>query len=559
MKAHLHAPAQRLQQGVVSVIALLFLVSVVVFILMQSLSRSGSKALESQQYFDSVAALAAAESGRELAIANLSGAAAQGDTVFNQSCASYSSNNTIYDLGQNTTFKYLNAVQSDSSVCTIRVMGSAGNAKRTLESKANLTYVVGTAGYGTAPTLELHNPYNTAATAVFNLAWRRQGSTGQSPPGGQADATPCNDCGLQWNLESSSGLNSVGSLGSSLPVEPNLTSYAKVSQTLSSPRNYAEVGLVLGGFTKVDYPKLIGNYSAKSQTTNTAAGSTLDSTGTVTIGEAKGWCNRGADTLVFGVSGRGDDAKDQAVNIKGEFTDLRFNTEGTPAQRYPMKKVVHYPNINGSTPNAFGDVFSEIWYAYNPPAKLAPKNSTNTLDSMLTKVSSVLSDAEYNDLLPITLENQYHTTVATLKAAVGGRIFTSETSLTDLKIGPEGTILKVYSGSGDFAGESKDALGQSIHTRVTSFSKNAFTVSKPSISNLNSSVVCGGICALFDTPSSNAAKAATSFSLRRSAESTTQQWAGGFLCLSGVDPKNIRAISNSSLRVQQWHEVLNGE
>ena len=61
MKAHLHAPAQRLQQGVVSVIALLFLVSVVVFILMQSLSHSGSKALESQQYFDSTAALALAE------------------------------------------------------------------------------------------------------------------------------------------------------------------------------------------------------------------------------------------------------------------------------------------------------------------------------------------------------------------------------------------------------------------------------------------------------------------------------------------------------------------
>ena len=104
MKAHLHAPAQRLQQGVVSVIALLFLVSVVVFILMQSLSRSGSKALESQQYFDSTAALALAESGRELAVTSIANAVSADDTQFLTSCSSYASSSPIA-MGRGT-FQY---------------------------------------------------------------------------------------------------------------------------------------------------------------------------------------------------------------------------------------------------------------------------------------------------------------------------------------------------------------------------------------------------------------------------------------------------------------------
>jgi hypothetical protein len=489
MKALLHAPAQRLQQGVVSVIALLFLVSVVVFILMQSLSRSGSKALESQQYFDSTAALALAESGRELAVASIANAVNANDTQFLTSCSSYASSSPIA-MGRGT-FQYSPSTTAPtSSLCPVRVTGTVGQAHRTLESKINLSYQVGTGGYGTDITMALNNPYSVPAAAVFNLAWRRQGSTGASPSGGQAVASACilPECGMQWNLESSSGLPSVGSLGTSLSVGGGAS--VPVHQTLDTARNYAEVGLILGGFSVA--PTRIGSYSDSKETANTQNQNTTS--GTTTSGQAKGWCND-ADTLVFGVSGRGDD------NTAAAFSSVVFNTAGNPAQPIPMTWVSHYPNTDGSSANMFGDVFSEIWYTYNPRASMTSASSSGTT---------------------ITVN-----------------------STTGLAVG---TILKVLTGTGAFP----------AYTKVASvIDGTRFTVNQAPTTALSSATLCGGICALFDNPASAAAKT-TTFSLTR-ANSAAQQWAGGFVCYSGVDPNKVRRVSSSQLRVQQWHEVLNGE
>lgn len=293
---------------------------------------------------------------------------------------------------------------------------------------------------------------------------------------------------MQWNLESSSGLPSVGTLGTSLGVAGGTG--VPVNQTLSSARNYAEVGLIMGGFAT--QPVLKGNYSDNKETANTQNQNVTS--GTTTSGEAKGWCN-GADTLVFGVSGRGDD------NPAAAFTNVVFNSAGSPAQPIAMTWVSHFPNTDGSSPNTFGDVFSEIWYTYNPYARMTNASSSGTTITVNTTSGLAI-----------------------------------------------GTLLKVYTGTGAFPS----------YTRVASVVDGThFTVNQAPSVVLANATICGGICALFDNPSSSAAKT-TTFSLTR-ANAAAQQWAGGFVCYSGVDPSKVRRVTSSSLRLQQWHEVLNGE
>jgi len=489
---------QRRQQGFVSIMALLFLSSVVVLILMQSVSMSGSKSLEAQSHFDSVAALAVAEGGKEVSLAGLTNTVNADDTAFLSGCATYA-NSTPVNLGRGS-FQYIPSPTTPTGVlCPIRVKGTVGSAQRTLESQINLSSVVGTGGYGTVISMSLNNPYSVAAAAVFNLAWRRLGSTGQSPSGSQADASACTlpSCGLQWNLESSSGTPSVGSLGTSLSVGPNAS--VPVTQTLSTARNYAEVGVILGGFSSSTPPALKGHYFDSKETTNTKNQDTT--TGTTTSGEANAWCN-GADTLVFGVSGRGDD------NPSAAFSSVKFNTAEAGLTE-TMQWVSHFPNTTAPySPNTFGDVFSEIWYIHNPYALLTKADSDKDVSS-------------------------------TIRVA----------STSGLKVG---TKLKIYTLPPGAAGVFN---GKTTITAIDANGKD-FTVSPAPTTPLKNATICGGICALFQTPSSTTAQ--TTFSLTR-ATSAAQQWAGGFACYSGVDPNKVRRVSNSNLRVQQWHEVLSGE
>ncbi len=511
-------PTRRLNtaRGFVSVIIMLFLATVVLFILGKSLTMSGSKSLESQEQFDGVAALALAESGREVALATITTAFNQDDTTFGSNCASFASSSPVA-LGRGSFQFVPSSTPTTTDLCPIRVQGSVNKAKRTVETQINFNSQIGTGGYGTAPTMTLRNPYSVPAAAVFNLAWRRLGSTGHNPPGGQAEASTCTlpSCGEQWNLESSSGIPSVGSLGTALSVAAN--SSVQVAQTIDSPRNYTEVGLILGGLSAT--PVLKGSYSDDKETANTA--NNTITYGTTPSGEPSAgpqWC-AAADTLVFGVSGRGDD------DPSARYVRVLFNTSGAPAQPMPLTYVAHYPNTDGSSPNTFGDVFSEVWWTYNPYIRMTGGSSAGTTTVTVTSTTGLQPD----------------------------------------------TYIQVYSGAGAFPAYTRVKQVTSATTFTIDQKIPVITATPPApgtplaytytelapMVNLSNAVICGGICALFNTPASNAAKT-TQFSLER-ANSATQQWAGGFACFSGVDKTKVRYVSNSSLRLQLWHEVLAGE
>lgn len=482
------------QAGFVSIVSVFFVIVFILFILTQAITMQGNKRIDSLQYLDSIRALYLAESGAERAMGMVSTAIASDDSLMDATCSAIQHTATPFALGGGSfTYVPVTTPQAPVGSCDIRVMGSFNAARRILQIRVNLSSEIGTAGFGHEISMRLQNNLNVPGVAVFNLAWRRQGSTGHSTDGGQSDASACPlpTCFTKWSLSSSSGLPSVGSLGTAVAV--NAQTGADIIQTLSKDRNFAEVGMVLPGLLSA--PVLKGSFYDDKKTANTANQTVTQ--GTTNSGQATGWCSA-ADTLVFGVSGRGDD------DVTGAYSSVVFNTNGSPAQAIPLTWIAHFPNTDGSTPGVFGDVFSEIWYTYNPHA-------------MFSGASSQAGDlSRVNVASPVSLA--------------------------------AGTLLKVYTGTGAFAG----------NTRVVSSISNAtqFQISPAATSALANASICGGICALFNNPSS--VSSSTEFSLTR-ATSAAQQWAGGFTCLSGVDPSKVHRIARSSAKIVQWHEVTSND
>ncbi len=480
------------QGGFVSIAAVFFVILTVFFVLTQTLGMLGNKSIDSVQYLNGMKALYIAESGVERAIGTISSTIVGDESQLDAACAAARKNN---DGSSNTvpfaggSFQYESNITPTPPVgtCGIRVIGKFNQAQRTVQSLVSVSSEIGTAGYGRNIAMRLENNANVPGVAVFNLAWRRHGSTGHTTLGGQADAAACSlpSCGMQWNIESSSGIPSIGTLGTAVGI--GATTGVDVVQTLSDDRNYAEVGMVMPGL--LGQPVIKGHFADKKRTANTS--NQTVTTGDTSSGEANNWCNA-SDTLVFGVSGRGSD------NVTGAFSSVVFNTAGSPAQPVALKWIAHFPNTDGTTPGVFGDVFSEIWYTYNPYVLLTGATSVG---NTITVPSAI-----------------------TLKA---------------------GTILKVYSGTGSLVGNTQVAAD------ITN--KTQFQVTAVPTVALNNATVCGGICALFNNPAS--VSSSTTFALTR-ATNAAQQWAGGFICLSGVDPTKVHRIARSSAKISQWNEIV---
>lgn len=513
MKRLTTQPLSYASRGFVSVITMLFLALLVLFILGKSLMMSGAKSLESQQQYDSVAAQAIAESGLEMGLGSISNAVNLNESAFTSQCDSFDTSNPI-DFGRGK-FQFIHSnTTRTSKLCPIRVKGMVNNATRILEAQVNFEWEIGTGNYGglitlNPPTMTLKNPYDVAAAAVFNLAWRVKDSLGHpEATGNNAIAIPCTGCPVAWNLNSSAGNNAVGSLGSIRSVAHN--DEVQVSQTLNQNRNYVEVGLILGGYSTTTAPTNTGSYSDDKQTGNTS--NSLVTYGNIPnkglsatsrpLQDSQNWCYQ-ADTLVFGLSGRGPDT----YNYTAKLSAVGFNSSGSPAQEIPFTYVAHYPNTDGTSLGTAGDVYADIWYIHNRYANIS--NATALAGSTTVNVSPA-----------VTLKKD--------------------------------TYLKVYSGTGQLQGFTQVAADV---TDATSFS---ITKPVPAGGALSNATLCGGICALFDNPSDGSAT--TKLKVTRTPEAAAaQQYAGGLACFSGVDKDKIKPVTTSGKLKYLWHEVATNE
>jgi Tfp pilus assembly protein PilX len=363
------------------------LVAGVIFILAQTMGIVGTRSMDTSQQLDSTAALMLAESGLQRAEAMVgrvgnSGTMAEGD------CTGIATGGP-FSLGRGS-FSYSTPVAEPSgcaaglcNTCSVGVTGTVGSASRTLSQKYILGVSNGVAGRGTTVTMVLRNIHDVPATSLFNMAWKRQ------DPGGNADATYCADgapgCGLQWNLESNGGgQRSVGGMGVTVDIPANTISKLVV-QTISQSRDYVEVGGLFPSLLTTAPPTIVGSFwNDKGGATSPLTGVNSGSVGGVINGVAPTtgacqaspttyptsppgsfqlatctqWC-MASDTLVYGASGRSDSSSDQLTPA------VTFGISGSTPQNVTMTRLVHFPNLDGTTPNASGKAFSEIWYKYN--------------------------------------------------------------------------------------------------------------------------------------------------------------------------------------------------
>ncbi len=658
----------------VTVLAVIFLIAGVIFVLSQTLNITGSNSIDNSRQMDSTAAFFLAESGLERARGIMGSSAASG-TLDNSVCSGITTGGLCgtgsFALGTGRSFCYNSAssvpdpcTSGACTACNVRVTGTAGSASRTLNLKINLTSDNGVTGFGGCPTctpptppvtMTLKNTFGVPATAMFNLAWRRVGGTaGQTVEGGNAIAFECtlSNCDNQWHVESGNGNPSVGSMGVSVF---NITagSSTTVSQTLDKNRNYAEVGAWFPGLPNAAVPAIQGSYwkdssgSGRTVNNNNATPShgetnsgvaspsvacTTPTNSTNTSQTCTSWCN-GADTLVFGVSGRSD-------TVANAITGVTFDTNNSTSQHFPLAKIAHFPNTDGTTPKATGDIYSEIWKAYNPnylsssggagatsypravkgtigaifiatlakngtsmvvssviggklsvgdivsgsnslgngagstSITIAPDNgltgtytllvksdkdvsnaslTTASTKLMVSGVTAVLTTGATNNGVTISSGpengNNYTISAATTLNSGAATVITQGSSgaIITVPIGTAptaGTIVAVYSGTGKFI----------AGTTVSSPTATTFTVSNaPTSGNeIKDAIICGGICALFNNPSS--ITSTTQFTVTRTPGTT--QWAGGFTCLSGVDNTKVRQVTSSSTTASTWSEMV---
>jgi len=393
-KRRTHDGARSAQRGFVVVVVMLFLIATVIVSLALMLRISSNNVVDSDRQNDSTAAFFLAESGLDKGRAALALATSLTDTV----CTGVTTPPGGYAVGRGAVT--LSGVSTPATCggggtnpactsCALTATGTVKQATRTLAFAVNLGSTNGTACNATnmnctnstapPPTwrLNLQNFYSTPAIALFSLAARRQGNNT-----GANCTNPA--CAVEWNINTSNGINSVGSMGNAVPI-PAGGSYA-IYQTLTSNYDLAEVGALFPG--SGTGPTLTGKYSAGKPVAGSAAywnddqggndGGTIAKAGSTsgfftndgtwtnpasdicTTAPAPSshqactnWCY-GGDTLVYGFAG-------SAASLSDGLSAVNFDTGG---QNISLTQVAKFPTA--TIAGAPTDVYSEVWYARNP-------------------------------------------------------------------------------------------------------------------------------------------------------------------------------------------------
>ncbi len=411
-------PCPRSQRGAASVAMAFLILLILATALATALSMSWSAVRDAAMSEEQIAALYLAESGLERAQGILAPAVLNDTNTDQTctNIGPVGATPFSFPAGSTTSsFRYTALTPSPSSCgssgnpactsCTIQVVGTARGASRTLNLKVGTTAASGGAAgcggggeAGSCPFLGNGvinpdwNPHivqtievkTTPAILLSNMAFLRHPGGG-----GNVNATGCvaiagpvsATCRTQWNDQSSSGTPAVGSRGAgakilaagSYTLTQNLDAhslFAAVS-VLFSPASGGTLDIT-GSYWNDEYsPGTTDNNSTppSGQTNNGAACHPLASdsaacpappTSPPTLipnsgssQTSRSWCY-GADTLVFGFSGRS--SKDN----NGALTSFRFGTAPESAQ--VLHGTVAYPTLPGFS----SQLYSALRYIYNP-------------------------------------------------------------------------------------------------------------------------------------------------------------------------------------------------
>jgi hypothetical protein len=536
--------ARKDQRGIVSILVILFLITVVVFVLSQPVILSGSRSADDLQQVASSDSMYLAESGIEEAAARLLFAAEFGIPEFRQLCGELPAGGDIEVEG--TKFRFVEApVHSTPNCCNIRAQGEKDGLKRTIQKTLCVQSELGHADFGGKQpkpvVMKIKNRSSKDGVAVFNFAWRRQGSDGNTTVGNSVSAQ-CDNCvqpNPLWSLESSQGIPSVGSLGAGKLVARR--DRVDIEVSIQEDRNFVYVGMILPG----DNVQPRGSYFLDKNGGTKGPSASEYSDGNVVDGltapsTANPWC-RHADTMILGISGKADPASN--LDLSAKFTEVTLDYgSGVNQKNWTLvanndpNYVAHFP-VAG-TERAWGDIFSEIYVLFNP--NVGPdRPAVPAASGQVTVVSNLTADAK------VVFDDSAGTLEALVaQKAAGQQIVDPVIRLRGSPAGafiPPGTRIKLDT-------MRQVELGLEFQLDFRNQNGTNWTGSTPVLRA--GDTVCGGICAFF-SPGSNVN---TPFRLRKQGGVT--QWAGGFACYSGVDGAEVRPFAQITPSFGNWKEIV---
>lgn len=414
-------PLKRLrQQGITSVVAVLFLITAVIFVLTQTLSITATNSVDNKQGLDSVAALFLAESGLERGKFLL-------DPDTPVTACPLVSTGSPYLLGRGSvSLSGVLSVDTTTSPCTVTApcrtclvtaTGSVGAATRSIAQNYGIGAILG-AGTGVGRTtaiLKVINPYDYPVLAFFNIGIVQGGSAHKAYSCVYGATTPpTTTCPANWekwfsvsNVQSNNpGANNVGA---AVPLASSQKMYLQFGFTdvdvfsitgglfkcrTTDGANCADTSIGYwkddvdppvstrsNNITTVYDPSQAGYASdyygrtnsglANSATTCTTPTldmnfSSLDSSHTPQV--CTNWC-LGADTLILGIAPIMNFA---ATDTTTSISSFNFGTDtaaGYPAQNVPLTLLASFPPLSNPTSVAGYaglSIYSQTWWAYNP-------------------------------------------------------------------------------------------------------------------------------------------------------------------------------------------------
>jgi type II secretory pathway pseudopilin PulG len=383
----LSAYTPRLQRGAASVAIAMLILLILAAAIASSMITSGSSVRDAAAQEEQTAALFLAESGVERAQAAIVSATQGGsydqDTCKNIKSATLFAPKTSSGTPARGTFQYTDAVvdpptcSANSLIpcasCTITVVGkiTGSSTSRTLRTALTNHEVQGIEGYGSQFTLELHAKHAGGA-AFTNLAYAAKDAGGGSNAqvGACINTTPGGTCTLAangtingWNLQDT-GVGNVSGMGVYASV-PTVGNYSVTTTLVDSggnnlaPRVYVQVGALFYPTVAAGSVSFLGSYGANSHTTLVGTKTTGDfpsqwncAPASDVTGGHKNADNQNssfaavADTLVYGFS-----SLPQVMTAQADHVTFGI---------HPLRLIFGLMGTKG------GNMYSEIWYSYNP-------------------------------------------------------------------------------------------------------------------------------------------------------------------------------------------------
>ncbi len=292
--------SRRQQQGIITAMAAVILVTAVIYVLAQTFGIIGTTSLSNAAQRDSVAAFFLAESGVERGFSVINAAADAGNMT-NAICDGLTGTHPVGDRGGQFTYDSPVSVpatcggmsSSFCDSCSFTARGSLGGSSRAIRVTISSIPNEGTAGCGNSSTLQM-TVAAPGSYAFTHLAYRAKDDgtgcsggidTSNARIGtctiGGVGAGNCNvsTTGDFWDLQSG-GTNAVSSFGVSSTTDPLITGAYTIRTTFEVagsgqargsgtpvPRDYAQTGLLFAPLgTAVGFA---GSYAGNTTTAAT--------------------------------------------------------------------------------------------------------------------------------------------------------------------------------------------------------------------------------------------------------------------------------------------------